>query len=209
MKLTNEAIANLDRVSRLKIINAVTGVKPANLIGSINKNGDTNVAVFSSVIHLGSNPPLLGFIMRPQGDVPRNTYENIMETSVYTINHIHPEFVERAHYTSAKFDAAVSEFERCNLSEEYITHFKAPFVKESSFKMGLKFKQEIKIEINGTSLIIGEIEHLIIPDSAIDTDNNIDLEKSNTVGISGLNSYYSLKKIADHRYARVSETPQF
>ncbi len=209
MKLTKEAISNLDRVTRLKIINAVTGVKPANLIGTVTKEGKTNVAIFSSVVHLGSNPPLLGFVMRPQGDVPRNTYENIINTGVYTINHIHPEFVERAHYTSAKFDAAISEFDRCHLKEEYVTGFKAPFVKESTFKMGLKFKQELKIEANNTSLIIGEIEHLIIPDAAIDSNNNINLEKSNTIGISGLNSYYSLHKISDHPYARVKETPQF
>ena len=70
-------------------------------------------------------------------------------------------------------------------------------------------KNKIKIEINNTSLIIGEIEHLIIPDNAIDDNSNIDLTSSNTVGISGLNSYYNLKKIAEHPYARVKETPEF
>ncbi len=209
MKLTKQDIANLDRVTRLKIINAVTGVKPANLIATVGKNGTTNVAIFSSVVHLGSNPPLLGFIMRPQGDVSSDTYQNIMTSKTYTINHIHPEFVKRGHYTSAKFDTEISEFERCNLTEEYLANFKAPFVKESTFKMGLKFQQEIKIELNKTSLIIGEIEHLIIPEKAINEQSDINLEDSNTVGISGLNSYYSLKKIADHPYARESETPQF
>lgn len=209
MKLSKEAILNLDRITRLKIINAVTGVKPANLIGTSSKDGITNVAIFSSVLHLGSNPPLLGFVMRPQGDVPTSTYQNIKQTGVYTINHIHPEFVEKAHYTSAKFDKAISEFKRCKLTEEYIEEFKAPFVKESSFKMGLKFRQEIPITINGTSLIIGEIEHLVIPDTAINEDHDINLEKSNTVGISGLNSYYSLQKIADYPYARVEEIPEF
>lgn len=116
MELNKEAIEKLDRVTRLKLINSVSGIKPANLIGTINEDSITNVAIFSSVVHLGSNPPLIGFMMRPQGDVPRNTYQNIVNTEYYTINHIHPEFVERAHYTSAKFDASVSEFERCNLT---------------------------------------------------------------------------------------------
>jgi flavin reductase (DIM6/NTAB) family NADH-FMN oxidoreductase RutF len=209
MKLTRKDIQALDSVTRLKIINAVTGIKPANLIGTMSEDGLTNVAIFSSVVHLGSNPPLLGFVMRPQGEVPRNTYQNIIETGVYTINHIHPEFVERAHYTSAKFDADLSEFNRCKLTKEFIPSFHAPFVEESTFKIGLKFQQEVKIERNGTSLIIGEIEHLFIPDEAINEEYEIDLEKSNTVGISGLNSYYSLQKIADYPYARVNETPGF
>jgi hypothetical protein len=38
---------------------------------------------------------------------------------------------------------------------------------------------------------------------------HIDLEKINTVGISGLNSYYSLKKIKSFPYARVHELPDF
>ena len=35
MIYTKKDIEHLDRISRLKIINAVTGIKPANLIGSI------------------------------------------------------------------------------------------------------------------------------------------------------------------------------
>ena len=194
MTYTKEQIEQLDRITRLKIINSVTGIKPANLIGSIDDSGNTNLAVFSSVVHLGSDPALLGFISRPQTTEVGHTYRNILENGYYTINHIHPEFIKNAHYTSAKFDEDISEFERCNLSEEYINNFKAPFVKESSFKIGLSFKEAIDIKINGTVLMIGNIEHLILPDAAIVNDD-IDLEVTNGVGISGLNSYYSLKKI--------------
>lgn len=208
MIYTKEDIQNLDRVSRLKLINSVTGIKPANLIGTINNSGQTNLAVFSSVVHLGSRPPLLGFVSRPKGIAFGHTYRNIQENGFYTINHIHPEFIKNAHYTSAKFEEDISEFERCNLSEEYINDFKAPFLKESTFKIGMRFKEAIDIKLNGTIFIIGEIEHLILPDAAL-VANDLDLEASNSVGISGLNSYYSLKKIDDYPYARVNEVPEF
>jgi flavin reductase (DIM6/NTAB) family NADH-FMN oxidoreductase RutF len=208
MKYTKKEIEKFDPVTRLKIINSVTGIKPANLIGTINNKGTTNLAVFSSLVHLGSHPPLLGFISRPQSAEAGHTYRNIQQNKYYTINHIHPEFVKNAHYTSAKFSEDISEFERCNLSEEYIEDFKAPFVKESSFKMGMRFKQAIDIELNGTVLVIGEIEHLLFPDAAM-VDDDINLEASNGVGISGLNSYYELKKIARYPYVRVSEVPEF
>ncbi len=209
MHYTKEDIENLERVERLKIINSVTGIKPANLIGTIDdRSCATNVAIFSSVFHLGSNPALLGFIMRPAGDVPRHTYNNIKQNGFYTINHIHPAFTKNAHYTSAKFDESVSEFDSCNLTEEYLRDFKAPFVKESTFKMGLRFKEAIDITVNGTILIIGEIEHLVVPENAI-VEGNIDLEASDSVGISGLNSYYSLKKIEEHPYARLKDVPSF
>jgi len=208
MTYTKEHIEQLDRITRLKIINSVTGIKPANLIGSIDDGGNTNLAVFSSVVHLGSDPALLGFISRPQTAEVGHTYRNIQANGYYTINHIHPEFIKNAHYTSAKFDEDISEFERCNLSEEYINDFKAPFVKESSFKIGMRFKEAIDIKINGTVLMIGNIEHLILPDAAIVNDD-IDLEVTNGVGISGLNSYYSLKKIDSYPYVKVNEVPEF
>lgn len=208
MHYCKKDIENLDRITRLKIINSVTGIKPANLIGSIDGSGRTNVAIFSSVVHIGSNPPLLGFISRPRTEDVGHTYSNIIENEVYTINHIHPEFVKKAHYTSGKFNKEVSEFERCGLTEEYIKDFKAPFVKESNFKMGLRFREKIEIPINGTVMIIGEIEDLIIPKTAF-TDDDIDLEGSNAIGISGLNSYYSLTKLDRYPYVRVKDVPDF
>jgi flavin reductase (DIM6/NTAB) family NADH-FMN oxidoreductase RutF len=208
MHYDKKAIDQLDRVTRLKIINSVTGIKPGNLIGTIGKNGATNLAVFSSIIHLGSNPSLLGFISRPQTEEVGHTLRNILQTEFYTINHIHPEFVEKAHYTSAKFSSDVSEFDACNLSEEYVNQFKAPFVQESIFKMGLRFKEAVDIKLNGTVLVIGEIEELVIADKAF-VNEDIDLEASEGVGISGLNTYYSLKKIESYPYARLSEIPKF
>ncbi|WP_291870791.1 flavin reductase [Maribacter sp.] len=208
MQYTKEAIKAMDKVARLKIINSVSGIKPGNLIGTISSNGDTNVAVFSSVVHLGSDPALLGFISRPRTTEVGHTYRNIQENQEYTINHIHPEFIKKAHHTSAKFDKDISEFECCNLTEEYIADFNAPFVKESTFKIGMRFKEAVDIKLNGTVLIIGEIEHLIIPETAF-IEDNIDLEQTSSVGISGLNSYYKIKKIASYPYARVSEAPKF
>ena len=208
MMYAKEDIAKLDRVEKLKIINSVTGIKPANLIGTINEAGQTNLAIFSSVVHLGSDPALLGFITRPRTEAVGHTYNNILENALYTINHIHPEFIQNAHCTSAKFDVAISEFERCKLTEEFINDFKAPFVKESSFKIGMRFIEAMDIKHNGTTLIIGEIEQLALPDIAI-VDGDIDLEVTNSVGISGLNSYYSLTKIAKHPYARLDNAPEF
>ena len=208
MQYNRQDIENLDHVQRLKMINSVTGVKPANLIGTINKHGVTNLAVFSSVVHLGSSPALLGFVTKPGTEDVGHTIQNIKEMGAYTINHIHPEFSKQAHYTSAKFERKVSEFDACGLQEEYVKDFKAPFVKESNFKMGMRFKEAIPIPLNGTVLVVGEIDYLQFPDEAI-SEGNIDLEKANSMGISGLDSYYELKKTAQYPYVLVNEVPDF
>lgn len=208
MIYTKKDIEQLDRISRLKLINAVTGIKPANLIGSINSVGLSNLAIFSSVVHLGSNPALLGFISRPQTQEVGHTLRNIKENKSYTINHIHPSFVKNAHYTSAKFNEEVSEFEHCGLTQEYHKNILAPFVRQSTFKVGMQFIETLEIKHNGTVMVIGEIQKLIIDNSTM-VDGDIDLEASNSMGISGLNSYYELKKIAQFPYARIEELPKF
>ncbi|MDF1516718.1 MAG: flavin reductase [Lutibacter sp.] len=209
MHFTQNDIKNLERVNRLNLINSITGIKPANLIGTISSKQQTNLAIFSSVMHLGSDPALLGFILRPAQDIPRHTFENIMENGFYTINHVQTSFIEKAHYTSTKFKKEDSEFEKCQLTEEYIADFKAPFVKESTIKLGMKFVESIPIKLNKTLLIIGEIVHLIIPDTTIDANGYMDLGLLDNVGISGLNSYYKLEKITDFPFARPNELPNF
>lgn len=205
---TGDDLARMDRKTRLKLINAVTGIKPGNLVGTVNNEGQTNLSVFSSVVHLGADPALVAMIVRPVEEVPRHTYNNILETGYYTINHIEHSFVENAHYTSAKFDQNVSEFDRCGLTDEFFEDFKAPFVKESRIKMGVHFIQDIEIPQNRTRLIVGEIQLLIYPEDVL-VDGHMDLEISRSIGISGLNSYYEVKKIATYPYARVHEVPDF
>ena len=209
MQLTKTDIQNLDRKKRLNIINSVTGIKPANLIGTKSSSGQTNVAIFSSVVHLGSDPALLGFITRPTGEVPRHTYENLKETGFYTINQVPTAIIKNAHYTSAKIKRSASEFERMRLKEEYLHDFKAPFVKESHLKIGMKFEEEIPIKLNGTIMIIGSIELLQIDDEAVNEQGYINLEALDTAGISGLNSYYKLEYLESFPYVRENEIPDF
>ncbi|MGB0882408.1 MAG: DUF2452 domain-containing protein [Vicingaceae bacterium] len=208
MKTDLREMMNWDERYRLKFINSISGYKGVHLIGTKSKSGQTNLAIFNSIVHIGSSPPLIGFIMRPL-TVERNTYNNIIETGFYTINHVHRSFLKQAHYTSTKFPAAVSEFDECNLTPEYAASFFAPFVGESTIKLGVKLKEEKAIEANGTRLIIGEIQEVIINDDYVEEDGQIDLEKAKDVCVTGLNQYSTVSKTKKIPYARLSELPNF
>jgi flavin reductase (DIM6/NTAB) family NADH-FMN oxidoreductase RutF len=206
MHFTREDIESLSKVYRLNLINGISGYKPANLIGTIGYDGVLNLAINSSVVHLGSNPALLGFIMRPT-TVPRHTLSNIWETGLFTINHIHLGFTDKAHYTSAKFAKEVSEFDEAGLTPEFLDDFKAPYVKESEIKIGCKKVGEMDIELNGTVMIIGRIEHIYLPDESIEQNGIVDLNLVEDVCVSGLNTYHSVVKTAEYAYARPGEFP--
>ena len=208
MILSRNDINNLDKISRLNLINSITGYKPANLIGTKSLSGDTNLAIFSSLVHLGSKPPLLGLVTRPDS-VPRHTYLNIKESKYYTINHINSNMIHRAHMTSAKFHASESEFDKCDIKREYNNNFFAPFVKESEVKIGMKLIEELKINSNNTILIVGEIIKIILDeDNNVSDDGSLNFDKIKTVCISGLDSYYNTKKIAKYPYAKRDEIPE-
>jgi len=203
MHFSKQDILNTSRIKRLNLINSITGIKPANLIGTVSKDGHTNLAIFSSVIHLGSNPALIGFMTRPDKKVRRDTLNNILETNYYTINHVHQNFIEQSHKTSGKYKKEVSEFDMCNLTEDYLFDFPAPFLKESKIKMGLKLENIIDITNNQTKLILGLIEHIYIDDVALEDNGDINLQIINDVGIGGLNNYYKLEKIAHYPYFKI------
>jgi len=209
MYLSKQDIEELPRIKRLNIINSVTGIKPANLIGTRSSNGQPNLAIFSSVVHLGSDPALIGFFFRPQHEKPRDTYLNIKSTGVYTLNQVPSDLIRNAHYTSAKFTHQISEFERCGFTEEYQFDFEAPFVKQSQLKMGLKMVDEVPINANKTILMIGRIQHLLFPDHMMDAAGNLNISAIDAVGIGGVNTYYSLKKTNQFPYAHLEDVPEF
>ena len=124
-EFSKDDIDKMENLYRINLINSCSGYKSANLIGTKDKNGNSNVAVFSSVTHIGSNPALFGFFTRPTS-VARHTYDNIKETGVFTLNHIHADIIEDAHHTSAKYNKSVSEFDVTLLKAVSYTHLTLP-----------------------------------------------------------------------------------
>lgn len=199
-----QSIKDLDKFFRLNLINACTGYKSANLIATKSKQGISNVAVFSSVTHLGSNPPLVGFILRPLV-VERQTWKNIEETGIFSINQIHSSIIEAAHLSSAKYPDEISEFSITDLEEEYLENFHAPFVKSSKIKIGLSLKEVCQIKANNTQLVVGAVEHLFIENNLVKKDGWINHEKAKTVAITALDTYSEGKQLDRFEYAKPHE----
>lgn len=198
---TRAELKNLDAGFRRNFINSISGYKSVNLIGSVDKGGNTNLAIFNTIFHVGSTPPLIGMLIRPP-KVPRHTLQNIRETGFYTINHIKQEFFNKAHQTAARYYEKKSEFEVVGLKPWYSGNMKAPYVMESPVKIGMEIREDYVLKSNGSVLIIGEILEAIVMKNAILSDGLIDLGITGTVAGSGLDTYYSTTKIARLSFAR-------
>lgn len=200
-KITKEDLSQMSKVPRLNLVNCVTGYKSANLIGTVSTEGVLNVAVFSSVTHLGSEPPLLGFILRPT-TVPRDTYKNLKEMGYFSVNHITEEMIADAHHTSSSYDEHISEFDKTNLEPEFFDDMKVPFVKGSPVKLLCKYVNEYKIEENDCIHIIAAIETIYADENLFHDDNWIQLDRGNVVAINGLDGYTVPKLVDRFHYAR-------
>lgn len=159
------------------------------------------MAIFNSVVHIGAKPPLMGFIVRPDS-VDRHTLSNICNSGYYTINHVTKSIYKRAHQTSARYDADISEFEAVGLTPIYKNNFFAPFVEESMIQIALKLQEVISISINQTYLIVGDIEDVYFPESSLLEDGNLNIEVAETVCGSSLNGYHETKLIERLDYAK-------
>jgi flavin reductase (DIM6/NTAB) family NADH-FMN oxidoreductase RutF len=181
-------IQNLEKIFKINLINSCSGFKSANLLGSVSLEGVPNVAVFSSVTHLGSKPPTLGFILRPT-TVPRDTYKNLKDLGYFTINHIHEDIIEDAHHTSANYSKDISEFDMTGLESEFKGEFNAPFVKGAPVQMSMKFIEEVYVPSNDVMLIVSQIQELYIHDELLQEDGLINLSKGKVATINGLDTY--------------------
>lgn len=204
MHITREQIDEFPHLYKINLMNSISGYKPANLIATKSKGNITNVAVFSSVVHYGSSPAILGFVLRPT-IVVRNTYNNIKETGYYTINAINEAIIEEAHHTSAKYPSEISEFDKTALSEEFKNNFHAPFVAESPLQIGMKFLEEHYIKANGTILVLGEVTDLYFNDNMLSEDGLLNLSKEKVAAINGLDTYMVAENYTRLSYQRPKE----
>ena len=199
--ITQEQILNMEKQERVHFANSLGGFKSVGLIGTQNKKNQTNLAIVDSILHIGSNPPLFGMVFRP-GVLERHTLENILETGLYTINHITEKIHKQAHQTSARYERNCSEFDQTGLTPEYKNNFFAPFVKESNVQLAMEFKEKITLYINNSVLIIGEVKDVYFPENCLQKDGFLDIEKAESITCSGLDSYHKTSQISRLSYAK-------
>lgn len=206
VNIRSEEIYQLEKQYRISLINSLVGYKSLNLLGTAGKDGITNLCIISSAFHLGANPPLLGIVIRPERE-QNSTLTNIKSTGQYTLNNVLPEWYMQAHQTSAYYPSGVSEFDVCGFQKLYTDHFKVPFVKQSTIRMGLELREIIDVEINGTTILIGEIVQILADDDMIAADGTVDHVKAKTMTVAGLDAYFLPQAVGRLAYAKPGIEP--
>lgn len=197
-------IQSWERFYRTNFVNSLSGFKPVSLVSTLNREGVSNLAVFSNIVHIGADPALIGFINRPREAAP-HTLANIEATGHFTINHVHPAFADRAHQTSAKYPEAVSEFDAVGLSPVYKAGFPVPFVGESMVQYGLELSEVVHLKKNNTYLVIGSLQHVYVDPQCVAADGLIDLNKAESMVSLGIDTYCTTVLHSRYAYAKAEK----
>lgn len=202
MHLSLDDILAQDSMYRRHFMNTLPGPRNVHLVGTKGYRGTENLGVFSSFVHISaSSPPLLGFIMRPL-TVPRDTYHHIKANKWFTINTITPDFLDKAHHTSANYGPGQSEFAAAGLTPEYSERCKAPYVAESPVRIGLTFEEEHVISGIETIFVVGRVQEIFLPDEAVAETGHVDHELLRTMSVAGLETYHEVGKSERLGYQR-------
>jgi len=196
-----DEIQGWDRFYRANFVNSLSGFKPVSLISTINKDGVPNLGVFSNIVHVGADPAYIGFINRPIEAAP-HTLSNIRANGLYTINHIHPEFIAQAHQASAKYPEGVNEFNEVGLTEEYKVDFAVPFVLESQVQYAMELSEIIPLRMNNTFLVVGKLLHAFLEPSILSKDGFINLHKVSSMVSLGMDAYHTTQPNVRLQYAK-------
>lgn len=201
MIISKESIEKMEKLERVQFATSLPGPKPICLVGTRSPEGVANLAPFSSITHLGSNPILIGMVTRPD-TVDRHTLKNIIASKSWTLNHVTPHTVEQAHQCSARYPSEISEFTATGLTELNHPGVSAPFVAECLIRYALTLEEIIDIPSNGTKLIVGRVCLVDLPDDAYSADGSIALSTHQSLASTALDTYFSITEYSRLPYAK-------
>ena len=205
-RLSRQEILDLERFQRTTFVNGLSGFKSVCLVGTTSPEGQYNLSIISSVIHVGANPPFMGMLLRPH-TVPRHTLENILASNAFTLNHVREEFYPAAHQTAARYEREQSEFEATGLTPVISEGLVAPYVGESHIRIGLSLAERHDL-LNGTVFIVGAVEEVFYPEEARGADGYLDLQKAGTITLATLDAYHKTEKLSRMAYAKPDLPPR-
>lgn len=181
--------------------NSLSGPRPAVMLGTHDDHRVSNLALFNSVVHVGANPPLLGFVLRPT-TVERHSWQNINLNKHYTFNYFNETQISKAHQSAAKYPAEVDEFEAIGIEKVHIEGVNAPFVKDATIRVGLEFREALKIKCNGCRFVVGEVIYVDFDQAILMEDGLLRHDEAETILVSGLDAYHTQQLIKRMPYAR-------
>ena len=149
--------AGLDTASAYRLIIGCVVPRPIAWITTVDENGRTNAAPFSSYNYVAHSPPMLAVnIGSRQGEL-KDTARNIMATGEFVVNVATEGLMEVMHRCGADYPHGVSEPEALGIALTPGKHVKAPRITASPVQMECRLERALPLGRGLNTLYIGEV----------------------------------------------------
>ena len=102
--------ASQSTLVKYRLLNNTLTPRPITLAVSVNANGVINIAPFSFLGVVSSNPIVFSLCLSPKSDgMPKDTFQNAISTKKLTLNLPNQDFVECIQKTSQELESNLSE----------------------------------------------------------------------------------------------------
>ena len=170
----------------------VIAPRPIAWVSTVSASGVTNLAPFSFFTGVGSRPPSVLFCPANRRDGgPKDTLKNILETQEFVVNVVPYRLAEAMNLSSAELPSEESEFQLTGLQISESAVVKAPGVSSSPVRMECRLLQHLALDDGpgGANIVLGEIVHMHIDDSVLDSTGYADPLLLDLVGRMGGAAY--------------------
>ena len=169
-----------------KLGTGLTVPRPIGWIGTVDENGNRNLAPYSFFNMMAIYPPT--FVVAPVLGPRKDTLANLQSTGEFTVNIVTEETVEAMNATAVTFDAGVDEFEAVGLTAVPSETITPPMVGEAKANFECVVTQIIPVgrasnDLPGTGmLVIGEATRIHVAERVVDDDFHVDQVELKAVG---------------------------
>ncbi len=179
-------VEDMDPGSSYKLGTGLTVPRPIGWIGTVDADGNHNLAPYSFFNMMAIYPPT--FVVAPVLGGRKDTLSNLETTREFTVNIVTEETVEQMNATAATLDAGVSEFEATGLTPMASETVAAPMVGEATANFECVVTQIIPVgkpsgDLPGTGmLVIGEATRIHVAERVVDDHFNVDQVELKAIG---------------------------
>jgi len=163
--------------------------RPIAFVGSVDKEGRSNLSPFSFFNAFGVNPPVICFSPAFAGRTgkPKDTLLNILETEECTVSIITYDMVHQASLASAPFERGVDEFVKAGFTKLPSQKVRASGVAESPFVMEAKLLKHVDFggKPGSANMLICEVLLIHIREDILNDNGGIDPRKIDHVARMG------------------------
>lgn len=160
-----------------RILSSVVIPRPIAWISTTDGDGVDNLAPYSFSTVASVDPPIVLFA--PVDD-EKDSPTNASETGEFVFNLVTEDVVERMNETAATLPADESEFDRVGLDRAESTTVEPPRV--AAAKAAFECTLHETIDVGGSVLVLGEVEHVHLDPDLLGDDGKIDVANVDAVG---------------------------